>query len=49
MRPREDWRDAGVQRLKELKGEDEYVAYLAGEIGPGIYRVICTLLRFPSV
>jgi DUF917 family protein len=38
MRPREDWREAGVQRLKELKGEDKYVAYLAGEIGPGIYR-----------
>ena len=38
MRPRDDWREAGVQRLKELKGEDKYVAYLAGEIGPGIYR-----------
>ena len=37
-RPRADWRDAGIERLKEIKGEKEYVAYLAGEIGPGIYR-----------
>lgn len=33
-----DWRAAPIERLKEVKGEKEYVAYLAGEIGPGIYR-----------
>ncbi|MHA1938035.1 MAG: DUF917 domain-containing protein [Candidatus Thorarchaeota archaeon] len=37
-RPKPDWRDAGAERLRKLKGEDNYVAYLAGEIGPGIFR-----------
>jgi hypothetical protein len=36
--PGSDWRDEAVKRLRELKGEDKYVAYFAGEIGPGIYR-----------
>lgn len=33
-----DWRAAAIERLKEVKGEEKYVAYFAGEIGPGIYR-----------
>ncbi|RJS89127.1 hypothetical protein DRO56_00140 [Candidatus Bathyarchaeota archaeon] len=37
-RPREDWREAAIKRLKEVKGEEKYVAYFPGEIGPGIYR-----------
>lgn len=37
-RPKPDWREAGAERLRQLKGEDRYVAYLAGEIGPGIFR-----------
>jgi hypothetical protein len=37
-KPRPDWREAGTERLKELKGEEKYAAYFAGEIGPGIYR-----------
>ena len=37
--PVEAWREAGIKRLTQIKGEEEYVAYLAGEIGPNIYRL----------
>ena len=34
----EAWREVAIQRLKDLKGETKYVAHVAGEIGPGVYR-----------
>ena len=37
-KPTVDWRAAALKRLKELKGEDKYSAYFAGELGPGVYR-----------
>lgn len=37
-RPTGDRRAAAIERLKEIKGEEEYAAYFPGEIGPGIYR-----------
>jgi len=37
-RPATDWRTAAMKRLKEIKGEGKYFAYLAGELGPGVYR-----------
>lgn len=37
-RPTGDWRAAAVRRLMEIKGEEKYSAYLAGELGPGVYR-----------
>jgi DUF917 family protein len=33
-----NWREAAIERLKEVKGEDDYAVYFPGEIGPGIYR-----------
>lgn len=33
-----NWRDAAIERLKEIKGEDKYATIFPGEIGPGIYR-----------
>ena len=36
--PSGNWRMAAIERLKELKGEDEYATIFPGEIGPGIYR-----------
>jgi len=32
------WRQAAIERLKEIKGDGKYIAHFAGEIGPGIYR-----------
>jgi len=32
------WRQAAIERLKEIKGDSKYIAHFAGEIGPGIYR-----------
>jgi hypothetical protein len=37
-RPGADFRAAAVKRLKEIKGEGKYSAYLAGELGPGVFR-----------
>lgn len=37
-RPTGDWRGAAIERLKEIKGEEESSAHLPDEIGPGIYR-----------
>jgi len=34
----DEWRQAAIERLKEIKGDSKYVAHFAGEIGPGIYR-----------
>ena len=34
----DEWRQAAIERLKEIKGDRKYVAHFAGEIGPGIYR-----------
>jgi DUF917 family protein len=33
-----DWRASAIERLKKVKGEEKYIAYFPGEIGPGIYR-----------
>ena len=40
-----DWRALGVEWLREVKGEGEYVAYVPGEIGPGIYREALSGMR----
>lgn len=37
-KPKEDISLAAIERLKEIKGEEKYAAYLPDEIGPGIYR-----------
>ena len=34
----DNWRTAAINRLKELKGEEDYATVFPGEIGPGIYR-----------
>ena len=31
----DEWRQAAIERLKEIKGDRKYVAHFAGEIGPG--------------
>lgn len=37
-KPGAEWREFAIKRLMQIKGEKKYDAYIAGEIGPGIYR-----------